>query len=178
MEVGFDLIHYVYLKEAREMVKRHINPCVLKTDCFNEVNARPIEGGIAGHINALTELVEIDKDLVEQARKMGFNARVGDIREDFGRKYDVILDLSTLDHISQEDLPRALDAYKNAMSETAEMLLFVWTAYEMALGNRQTYFDKRILDEELGKRFRVVSQRGVLRDGIGEMYQYVLCGNI
>lgn len=156
------------------MVKRHTNPRVLKTDCFNEVNANPIEGGIAGHINALAELVEIDGNLVNQAKEMGFNARVGDIRESLGKKYDVILDLSTLDHIPQEDLSKALDSYKEAMSDTAEMLLFVWTSHETILGKDQTYFDRDVLDKELSKRFRVVSQRGVLRDRVGEMYEYIL----
>jgi len=130
-----------YLKRSREIVLRFEAPSVLKTDLFNEAMGYPIPGGIAANIEAKSVIgVEIDPEVTEKARQNYYDYynqfkvsyRDGDIRalKQKDQEFDVILDLSTLDHVWPEEVGQVMSEYNRVLKQSGEILLIVWVDTE------------------------------------------------
>lgn len=129
-------IHLYYLRRAIECVSEFRNPRVLKTDACNESHDYlPCSGGIALNLPSCAEVtvVEWDVAVIEAAklRHPMLQLRHGDIRslQDFTPgTFDVVLDLSTLDHIQPKDVHRALSSYQRVLKENGTLLLVFWAS--------------------------------------------------
>jgi SAM-dependent methyltransferase len=152
-------IHQYYLRRAIECVSEYERPQVLKTDACNESHDYlPGPGGIALNLpqNAQTVLVEYDISVIKAARLKhpGLDLRQGDIRDlrEFEDNcFDVVLDLSTLDHIQPRHVPAALRSYRRVLKPGGALLLVFWASLNQQLvvqgdngewsHGRQYYFD-------------------------------------
>lgn len=126
-----DRTHELYLTLSKSVLKRfgHMTPRVLKTDAWNELKGALPIGGIVPKLWGNCRIVEYKKDVCEGAKEMfpSLDITQGDIRslpfED--NSFDVILDLSTLDHIPPQDVPVALKEY-NRVLDGGYFLLVTW----------------------------------------------------
>ncbi len=139
------ILHQYYLDRASELVEKYKAKIILKTDLDNEVYASPIEGGIVGNLGRDLDITAFDirPDLYDRAIKLNLKAHIGigDIREIKDvEKYDMIIDLSTLDHINQNDAIKTIENYQRALKKGGILLLIVWTAEEYREADKQYFF--------------------------------------
>lgn len=138
------LLHQYYLDRSKELIDKYQPKVVLKTDLDNEVYSSPTEGGIVGNLGDLDiTAFDIVPDLYERAVKLNLKAHIGigDIREIKDvEKYDMIIDLSTLDHINQNDAIKTIENYQRALKKGGILLLIVWTAEEYREADKQYFF--------------------------------------
>lgn len=128
-------IREYYLAESQRIVNRYTSPVVLKTDLFNEERARPREFGIAGNLPGAQEVyaIEYNEQTFVKAKEI-FAGRQqvfflqGDIRFlSYGdKKFDVVLDLSTIDHVLPADMPRVIAGYARVLRDGGRLLLISW----------------------------------------------------
>lgn len=131
-------IHEYYLRRSIECVSEFKKPRVLKTDACNESHDNlPIPGGIALNLpqEATVTVLEWDAAVIAAARSAhpGLDLRQGDIRtlaDLSSGAFDVVLDLSTLDHIQPRDVPRALASYRRVLRENGILLLVFWASVD------------------------------------------------
>ena len=147
------ILHQYYLDRAKELVEKYKPKTVLKTDLDNEVYSSPIEGGIVGNLGDMDiTAFDISHDLYERAVKLNLKAHIycGDIRKISDvEKYDMIIDLSTLDHVCKEDAIEVINNYNRALKPGGILLLIVWTADQDKGGDKQYWFkdiDKHLFD--------------------------------
>lgn len=123
-------IHKYYLVLSQQTVGKFENPKVLKTDCWNETENGLPEGGIIPQIKGKKVLIEYQQSNIESAKRNypQLNIVKGDIRKlPFADlEFDVILDLSTLDHIPEEDIEKALKEYNRVLKDGGYLLLITW----------------------------------------------------
>jgi len=138
------ILHQYYLDRACQIKDKYNSKIILKTDLDNEVYSSPVEGGIVGNLgDGDITAFDIAPDLVVRALKLDLKARIslGDIREiNDKEKYDLIIDLSTLDHVNKEDAIKTIKNYKRALKKGGILLLIVWTAEQDKGGDRQYWF--------------------------------------
>jgi SAM-dependent methyltransferase len=168
---GFSNVCEYYLARSHAVVSCHPGAHVLKTDLYNEERDLPIKGGIACNLVAANvEAIEYDEQRVFKAREvcagMNFveNFRKGDIRflpYNEGA-FDVVLDLSTIDHLLPEMLPGVIAGYANVLKPGGSLLLVSWcdpafkaekiTNYSPTT---QYYLSTPMIKEELEKHFEL-----------------------
>ena len=152
------LLHQYYLNRAKELAEKYKPKVILKTDLDNEVYSSPCEGGIVGNLGDLDiTAFDIVPDLVERALKLNLKANIhlGDIRHMTDvEKYDMIIDLSTLDHVNQTDAVKTIENYKRALKKGGVLLLIVWTAEQYREADKQYFF--KDIDKHL---FNIISQK-------------------
>ena len=109
-----------YVKEAVALVGEEAK--ILKADCFNE--ARNVFPVVPLYRNAIC--VEINQDLVNEAKEKGINAVLGDIRnlsfED--ESFDLVVDLSTIDHIWEVE--KVIKEYNRVLRPKGILLIVCW----------------------------------------------------
>jgi SAM-dependent methyltransferase len=177
-------IHDYYLRRSIECVSEFKKPRVLKTDACNESHdTLPIPGGIALNLPKEAEVMvmEWDETVIAAARSAHseLDLRQGDIRTLAGLPsgaFDVVLDLSTLDHIQPRDVPRALASYRRVLRENGILLLVFWAsvdAHVVAEGDtgewshgRQYYFAVDLVRSTLAAlQFELISEDHVYVSG-------------
>lgn len=156
-----------YKSKSTEFIKRHTN--VLKTDCYNEFHPNSIPIATDGSIT----LLEYDIDAIHKAKKKNplLNIHCGDIRDipfDDGL-FDCVIDLSTLDHIAPDDVPKALSEYRRVLTDTGEVLLVVWTAeqeekYTTWAPTHQYNFLLTKLEPAIQEHFTIVETYSLLNE--------------
>lgn len=124
-----------YLEMSQMMVDEHPKeqPFVLKTDLHNETNKDSIP--ILGNLKhfAILDAIELDSLTVKKARAShkGYNITIrnGDIRKlpYLDNYYDLILDLSTVDHVLPDELERVIKEYNRVLKIDGRLLLIIWT---------------------------------------------------
>lgn len=158
---------------------------ILKTDAMNESHdGMPAPGGIVGNLETGAEvhLVEVDTGHIAKARKaLGRKVHVcwGDIRDlpfEDG-EFDLILDMSTLDHVPRADMPGVLDEYKRVLEFGGHLGLVSWAtnAAEEYITNFDgswspgyaCYFKFADLLREVRDRFQIVERQEIYKDGQG-----------
>jgi methyltransferase family protein len=177
-------IHEYYLRRSIECVSEFKNPRVLKTDACNESHDNlPVPGGIALNLpkEAAVMVLEWDEAVIAAARSAHpeLEVRRGDIRtlaDIPGGAFDVLLDLSTLDHIQPRDVPRALASYRRVLRENGILLLVFWASVDPRLiaegdagewsHGRQYYFDIDFVRNTLAAlQFELISEDHVYVSG-------------
>lgn len=141
-----------YYKNKTVWFSNLIGGKILKTDCFNEANGRPVA------TKDMT-IIEYDQEMIDKAKKADpeLNIIRGDIRSlPFDNEsFDGILDLSTLDHIDNPDL--AIEEYYRVLKPEGYLLLITWVGPKQEdtdewKSTNQYFFNrdelKNILDEK------------------------------
>jgi len=119
----------------RELVAKYVpvHGYVLKTDCYNEA-----EGDFKSVDSVLSTLrvtyVEIDAAMIAKARERFPDREIvqGDIRElEFGDGvFSTVVDLSTIDHIPYDDVPKAISEYARVLKQGGKLLMVAWCSNE------------------------------------------------
>jgi ubiquinone/menaquinone biosynthesis C-methylase UbiE len=172
-----------YLEKCRAVCKPGMK--ILKTDCNNEAYARPQDGGIAGNIDGEVTLLEYDQKVIDDCPKK-FAVDKGDIRElPYGRDFDLVIDLSTLDHIPFADVPKAIGEYARVGKD---LLLIVWCGVDWLveqtnradfLPTNQYYFNEELVESELKKYYHIEEKDTEFYRQNNSNLVYFLCrGNI
>lgn len=166
----YELVYNRYLQEALALDGEE--KTILKTDAYNEFRDWPV-GGIAPHLRGKVVLVELDEGVASeaQARYSDLEIKVGDIRElDFEENtFDVVLDLSTIDHIPCADTSRVLEEYARVLRPEGNLVVVCWTMLEddESGGAAQTYHSRERLRSELISRFHIWSEEVLMTDPAG-----------
>jgi SAM-dependent methyltransferase len=174
-----------YLEESRKVISLVKDPIVLKTDLWNEEAGVPLEGGIIGNIVAKEIYgVEVDGQRVAhaQAKVKGAKLTQGDIRylhfED--GKFDVILDLSTIDHVCPEHLEMVIRGYSRVLKPRGYALIVAWCdeLYAGSPGpgdtNAQYFFSVEILKGFISKEMDILEEEELLRKDDGKFLVRIL----
>lgn len=163
-----------YLAESQRIVNRFAYPVVLKTDLWNEEQDQPGPGGIIGNLHSVSEICAIEyneqrffkaqEKFVGGLRETKIEFRQGDIRNlpyDDG-KFDVLLDLSTFDHILPKEMPEGIKGYARVIKQGGYLLLIVWCEKYFKdeeivnySPNTQYYHSAPLLRVELEKYFDI-----------------------
>jgi len=151
-----------YIEIAKTL--SHNSFTVLKTDLFNEIYLKPI----LPHISA-KELysIELSPVRVAKAKRMFKYVDIteGDVTKlpYEKRKFDLILDFSTMDHI--EDYPKALDEYFRVLKDDGMVYIIVWldSLKFKSKDTKHNALSKRDFIKELKKRFNIIHFRTILR---------------
>jgi SAM-dependent methyltransferase len=160
--------HYVDVsrKYIRDATK------VLKTDCFNEYYPERIPIVTDSTI----QIVEYQPEHIEATLTKNPKLRIvqGDIRNlplpD--NSYDLLLDLSTLDHVPQSDLPGVFSEYGRVLKSPAKLVLITWTVDTITDKEKawnpddQYYFEIEVLRNELKKLFTIKEDICLIHDNI------------
>lgn len=152
-----------YISASRELMANA--KFILKTDCYNE--------GFRDKIaNENTVLVEYKQTHIDQALSLYPELTItrGDIRVlPFKDEcFDLIVDLSTIDHVRPQDVPQVVREY-NRLLETAGMILLVAWFSEFAdtasdwNPDKQYYFRYAQTKAEFEKYFRIVRETPLLK---------------
>lgn len=126
-----------YLKKFAEVIDKYNFKIILKTDCNNEAYSHPISGGLIKNLKPDASLnihiVEYDSSVINRTLQLFPDLKIqqGDIRKlHYEDKYfDLVADFSTIDHIPQEDIYRALSEYLRVTKDGGYILLVCWFAY-------------------------------------------------
>lgn len=124
-----------YLMVSRRAEERFGCRRVLKIDARNEGVGLPVRGGIAGNLASRNvTILECDRDAIAKAKTVlpGINYVSGDIRAlPFAdNSFDLILDLSTIDHIPESDVSLALSEYARV---APVLVLVAWCSGDLEL---------------------------------------------
>lgn len=166
-------LYSVYLQQSQELVEEcrkefMVSPKILKIDAWNEAKNKPNKG-IVGNLNASCMIIEVDKDIYEEAKKNMPYADIlmGDIRNiQLPDEYvHGLIDLSTLDHIPFSDVETALKEYKRVVKEQGKILLVTWFAEDEEFRQycekkkwtteNQYYFEYELFTEMLKNYFDI-----------------------
>lgn len=177
-------IHDYYLRRAVECVAEFKNPTVLKTDACNESHENlPIPGGIALNLPREAEVVVVEWDAAviqaAQTRHPELDVRHGDICRLEGLAndaFDVVLDLSTLDHIQPGKVRSALGSYRRVLKKNGILLVVFWASLNTRLvaegdsgewsHGRQYYFNIDLVRDTLvSLGFELISEDHVYVNG-------------
>jgi hypothetical protein len=168
-------IHEIYKNKALALVDQFVDPFVLKTDCWNEVNEIPIAPLIKNVF-----CLELSDIILDKAHNKFPKLRIrkGDIRKIpcENESVDVILDTSTIDHIP--DYEKALDEYYRVLKLNGEALICVWLAKESSqhpskYGGTQYFFNESSFVSDISSRFDIVSRTQhpeVIGDGMLNLF--------
>jgi len=155
-------VYEFYKSKAIKECNRVSGLRVLKTDCHNE-------SGIFGHsipiIPWIKDLVrvdalEIDPDVIDRAKKNigegGWVVTQGDIRSlpYSDDSFDLLLDFSTIDHVTPEELPTVINEYHRVCKPNSNFTIIVWLSNHNERDSTysyQYYFDKDYFKKELSK---------------------------
>ena len=182
-----------YLSRSRDMVSRFSHPKVLKADASNEALGVPAPGGIAGNLDAAVVCLEVDPAVLQQAipNCPGSEFIHGDIRSIplDSRSFDLVLDLSTIDHVHPDDLDTVLSEYHRVLRPFGWAYIISWCSgnpkyQEDQKGwlktnpNLQFYHDETRLAQTIVKYFHLSSSRNFyqysdihLREFVCEKYE-------
>lgn len=173
----YDEVFEHYHKISQELMLGKNN--ILKTDCYNEGFGRPII------TTEPARLIEYDPHHIAKAKQANPNLNIvqGDIRAlPFETEFDLLLDLSTLDHIPQQDIEAALLEYKRVLKQGGQALIITWfteNGYQDIdwQSTNQYFFDFPIVEELIKKHFTIDGQQHLFSPKEPKgcfLYQFIL----
>ncbi len=180
----YDEVYLEYQNIARKVLKDRKDLTVLKTDCYNESGISPIPKPLVPilipHCSYL-QIFEIDENIINKALKSDFmhNEKVNIKKQDLiqfdekERKYDIIFDFSTIDHMPFEDALSVLGKYKKALKQKGELLIVVWLNEEKHWNvDQQYYFKTKDFDEALRNLFTISNNEYLFSDHNSDLWCY------
>jgi hypothetical protein len=173
-----------YLEKSQQIVKK--TDCVLKTDCYNELVGTPKKGGIVGNLDCDdVRILEFDEEKIKQTKKIlpKLYIRQGDIRKIPYNNctLDVVLDLSTLDHIPPEDVAKAIREYHRILKDKGKLFLVVWidplqnATHVKWEPMNQYFFDANLVLAPLKEYFKITESNRLLELEDGKYLQEFVC---
>jgi len=151
-----------YAKICSDLSNEHFK--VLRCDCFNECIGKQIIPSIKGEMTCM----ELVPERASHVAKMYPEREIiqGDLTNipKPNEYFDVILDLSTLDHIP--DYKKALDEYQRVLAKDGVFYLATWVSpfgYGKGLNMKRDCFNKKEIEQELRKRFYIVANAKLMR---------------
>lgn len=182
----YEEVYLEYQNISRNLVKGKDNLTVLKTDCYNESGIAPIPKPLVQilipHCSYL-QIFEIDENVINEALKSDFmkDEKIHVKQQDLvqfdekERKYDIIFDFSTIDHMPFEDALTVLEKYKKALKHKGELLIVVWLHEEKHWNvDQQYYFKTKDFDEALRELFSVTNSEYLFSDHSSDLWCYWL----
>jgi SAM-dependent methyltransferase len=133
----------------------------LKTDCYNEGFGRPVV------TNSKTKLLEYNQEHINKAKEQNplLDITKGDIRHLPFKdgQFDLLLDLSTLDHILPSQIDETLKGYARVLKPKGVFLLITWLSPNQVLdqdwsSDGQYFFDYAKLKGLLERDFSIDSE--------------------
>lgn len=169
-----------YVNESRRIITP--DKRVLKTDSYNEGFRDPI---ILAGDNAV--LLEFNSTHIAKAKEVCpyLNIVEGDIRHlPFkDNSFDLIIDLSTLDHILPSETGATLSEYARVLDKGGTLLLITWLAenvynYTDWNSDSQYYFDYESIKSQLDESFTIESEKNLFEKtetapGKCTLYQFI-----
>lgn len=169
----FSKVFEFYLRESQRIVDTMDNPMVLKTDLYNEEQGTPIACGIVGNLkDCMVFGIEYQEDRLEAAKKKvpwaATRMTKGDIRKlEFpDQMFDIVIDLSTIDHVSTDDLDKVFSEYSRVLRKDGILLMCVWTdgvfnpEGEWSPDN-QYFFSRDIFVPKFEAKFEVIKNESI-----------------
>lgn len=167
-----------YLSKVREVLSQgSLNPKVLKTDGYNELLDVPMDGGIAMNIQADTTVLEYEVLFARKVQRLYPRLKVvqGDIRKlpFHDEEFDMVVDLSTIDHVSIKSVEGVLDGYKRVLKPGGKAIIIVWLTSNPMVSEEtekrgevwqsisQYFFPPDIFRSYLTERFSILSEEAV-----------------
>ena len=175
-------IYEYYYKVAKHLSEEYKKGMYLKTDSHNESGIYPIskpivpvlsENGVSVNVvEYSTDVLNKAKPLLDQFKNVYYSR--GDIRTPLSKKFDVIFDFSTIDHVPITDVPHVLNNYKESLKTGGQLSLFVWLSdtKENSEGewnpSNQYFFYKPEFEKYLYEYFSVINKEYVLNLNLAE----------
>ena len=164
-----ETVNQVY-EEYVEIAKRldTKNKRILKTDCHNESFIYGHSIPIIPVIKDAKQIFVLDYDwnVIEKARHIlnecGVKVCHGSIvspRDFFNDgELDIVMDFSTIDHVTLEDLPVVISEYNKILKKGGVISLVIWTSdkYVVEANGKQMYFPKGQVDTIMNENFKIV----------------------
>lgn len=110
-------------------------------------------------------------DNLKMTGKLETKLKIGDIRDlpYKSNSFNVILDLSTLDHIKPNETKKVLSEYNRVLKKGGKLLLFVWCDEEKDWNNEQEWkpniqyaFNIKRLKNEINEYFKIIEEHTIL----------------
>lgn len=123
-----------YLEKIQKVIDKYKPQNILKTDADNEAFNHPRSGGIVLNIKGRCKFkqIEYSEKIIKKAKNKfpKLDIDKGDIRNLPYRKnqFDMVIDLSTLDHVKASDVPKVLEEYGQVIKNNGLLFLVVWCA--------------------------------------------------
>mgnify|MGYP001439518147 CR=1 FL=1 len=176
-------------QEIKEVCGRYQNPNILKTDCSNEI------GPLASRLIRINEIkgnvtcLEINEKVIENAQKDLFGITIirGDVRDiPFPEQwFDVLIDLSTIDHIHPYEIQTVFKEYKRVLKPNGTVLMFVWLTGNITYKERQEgqnknnseaqyFFQENDFIETLNRYFKVMKTEKIAEESDIYFQMYIL----
>jgi len=160
-----------YINKARELC--HPSFTILKTDCFNEVHLKSILPHI--RCNSL-HCIETSAMRVAKSKRM-YNANyvIGSITDMpyADKKFDLILDFSTMDHVA--DYKKAIAEYERTLADDGLVYIIVWLdCLNFSPGTmKHNALPRWDFIKELKKKFNIIHHRTILRRAFRKNISFV-----
>jgi len=185
-------VYNYYVTESKRIIEKYDKPMVLKMDCYNEAEIHPLNKSLIKNVKGFKKLVmiEYDEEFIKQAHENlkgydNYEIIKGDIRvkqEDL-KDFDVILDLSTIDHVEQESLETVFDNYASYMKSDGLLLIVAWVKMKPDdkkindwRSTNQYYHDYYFFKEKLLKNFLNIEEEELIiyeRDNNKRLYKFL-----
>ena len=139
---AYDKLWKYYLKRSIEVIKnKRGRPNILKLDVNNELFTKCKVGlEIQNLFDIEVTFLDIDASNIvrfKRENKVG-NGVIGDMRAPpFTECFDVILDLSTIDHVKPTQVPTVIGEYNRILRHGGTLLLFAWCVYPEFLASAE-----------------------------------------
>jgi len=127
----YQKIYEYYLQKSQKVINYFQSPDVLKVDVYNELMDAPFKGGIVKNISKGNFfLLDNNKNYINRVLKKFPELKItnGDIRNILfsSNNFDVILDLSTIDHVPDSDTHTVISEYYRVLRTDGILLLIAW----------------------------------------------------
>ena len=173
---NFKGVYDYYLSRSQKLVNDFDSPVVLKTDCYNEAEVHLLNHSIVKKVFGYKgmHLIDCNSDFIKAAdKKIGERKNVvimnGDIRFlPYKRdSFDLILDLSTIDHVPSSDLGLVFCGYNKVLKGDGVALIISWLSKKDEVQGdwkpeNQYYHFVDYFESELKKRFVVLNKEELI----------------
>lgn len=153
----------------------------LKTDCYNESISRPIVG------DGSIKMIEFQQKTINEALRKNptLNIIQGDIRHLPFKdgEFNLILDLSTLDHIMPSEVPATLKGYYRVLEKNGILVLITWVSKVQPESpewnpDNQYYFSYEMIAQALRQLFQIKEEtllfkRDDQKAGMIYLYEFI-----